>query len=328
MGDKAIRILLVEDNPGDARLIRELLAEDGAGRFDLQWADCLTEGLRRLAGPGFDLVLLDLSLPESRGLATLAAVVAQAPRVPTIVLTGLDDEATAVEAMRSGAQDYLVKGQIDARLLGRAARYAVERKRIGEALQDANRRLEALATTDGLTGLLNRRRFLEVLDQEFHRARRYGAPLALAMLDVDRFKTLNDTHGHAFGDAALKQTAEALRQEARQTDFVARYGGEEFMVLMPATPADHAAAAAERIRRRIADSPVTDGRQSAAVTVSAGIADADDADSPDALLRRAGCVVGMSRWLLANVGTPEGPYPRQGLTEGGGRAAKQVFFFF
>src|SRR5438045_8197856 len=122
----AIRVLLVEDNQGDARLIQELLRDAGANQVTLVHADLLSTGLACIAEGGITAVLLDLSLPDSHGLDTLSRVYSQAPRVPILVLTGHDDEALGLEAVQSGAQDYLIKGQIDAQLLVRAIRYAIE----------------------------------------------------------------------------------------------------------------------------------------------------------------------------------------------------------
>jgi len=157
------------------------------------------------------------------------------------------------------------------------------------ALQQANVRLEELATTDALTGLANRRRFMEVLEAEFQRSRRYGGRLALAMVDVDRFKLFNDAHGHAFGDRVIVEVAKRLAAEARQTDVVARLGGDEFVVLMPETSADEAVRAAERIRKTVSKDPISDGEQSVPATVSVGIATVADgkAGTPENLLKQA-----------------------------------------
>ena len=144
MSDHPIKVLLVEDNAGDVRLIEEMLAEVRGAPFDLECTDQLSTGLERLAAGGTDAILLDLSLPDSRGLDTFAKVHARAPQVPIIVLTGLDDEALAVEAVREGAQDYLVKGQVDSHLLARAMRYAIERKRAEEEVKRRNEELAAL----------------------------------------------------------------------------------------------------------------------------------------------------------------------------------------
>lgn len=137
---KPIRILLIEDNPGDARLLQEMLADAKDRRFDLECADRLSTGLERLANSGADVVLLDLGLSESQGLETLSRVRAQAPKTPIVVMTGLGDETTAVKAVQEGAQDYLVKGEIDTRLLARSIRHAIERNRLMVELERAQER--------------------------------------------------------------------------------------------------------------------------------------------------------------------------------------------
>ena len=127
-----VKVLLVDNNPGDVCMVREMLAEVNGDAFSLECAEQLSTGLARLAKGGIDMVFLDLSLPDSRGLDTFSRTYAQAPQVPIIVLTGLDDEQVAVQAVRKGAQDYLVKGHVDSNLLVRAMHYAVERKRAAE----------------------------------------------------------------------------------------------------------------------------------------------------------------------------------------------------
>jgi len=129
-----LKVLLVEDNLPDARLMQEYLADVPGTPFELEHAELLEEGLARLAKGGIDLVLLDLSLPDSLGLETFARTHAAAPQVPIIVLSGRDDESLAIQTVHEGAQDYLVKGHVDSRLLARAMRYAIERKRAEEAL--------------------------------------------------------------------------------------------------------------------------------------------------------------------------------------------------
>ena len=135
MNLEGIHVLLVEDNPGDARLFQELVRDTGAGRLKLEHVNRLSTALDRLSNGNFDVVLLDLSLPDEQGLATLTRTHAHAPNVPIVVLTGLDDEALAVKAVRAGAQDYLVKGRVDGDLLVRSMRYATERARALEALE-------------------------------------------------------------------------------------------------------------------------------------------------------------------------------------------------
>ncbi|HSE59605.1 MAG TPA: PAS domain S-box protein, partial [Nitrospiraceae bacterium] len=138
------QILLVEDHEGDARLLQELLAEAGAGRFTLLRAERLETALTHASRPGIDLILLDLSLPDSQGTETLARMHEAAKGIPIVVLTGLDDEELGLRLIQSGAQDYLVKGQVTGPLLTRALRYAVERKRLEEELREKSRLLQSV----------------------------------------------------------------------------------------------------------------------------------------------------------------------------------------
>ena len=137
MVERNIQVLLVEDSPGDVRLIQELLSVVKMASFQIQVAERLSDALETLSARRFDVVLLDLNLPDSSGLDTLTKAQSKAQQVSIIVLTGLDDEELALEAVRKGAQDYLVKGQIYENLLSRAIRYAIERKRAEEALRQS-----------------------------------------------------------------------------------------------------------------------------------------------------------------------------------------------
>src|SRR5437868_2842289 len=150
-----MQVLLIEDNEDDAYLIGETLTERTAADIELEWVDRLESGLTRLAEEKVDVVLLDLSLPDSHGLETLDKIQRQTPDVPVIVLTHLDDEAMAIQAVRKGAQDYLVKGQLDGEEFGRIMQYAIERKGSEKAVRDSEVRLRAIIDTafDALIGM-------------------------------------------------------------------------------------------------------------------------------------------------------------------------------
>jgi len=142
---KPINILQIEDNPSEVVLMRAMLAEAGAGQFELVSVSRLSEGLERLAADGFDLVMLDLGLPDSNGLETFTKAHTQAPQVPIIVLSSLDDESVAMRTVHEGAQDYVVKGEnMDARLLVRTIHYAIERKRAEQAMSEQHKLLRTL----------------------------------------------------------------------------------------------------------------------------------------------------------------------------------------
>jgi two-component system cell cycle sensor histidine kinase/response regulator CckA len=142
MVNKPINVLFIEDNPGDARLVREMLAEAHWGRVKLECADRLSAGLERLAEGGLDCVLLDLTLPDSTGLDTFERVHAHTPELPIVIISELGDEALAIKAVKAGAQDYLVKDHLGSYVLGRSIRYAIERKRMEENLERYREHLE------------------------------------------------------------------------------------------------------------------------------------------------------------------------------------------
>ncbi len=403
--DGRTAILLVEDDDADARLVTRSLTPY-ARRASVARATSLKEARGWLHRNACDVVLLDLSLPDSFGLETVTRLHADAPSLPLVVLTGYDDEDFALDILAHGAQDYLVKGQTDGPLMWRAVQHAMARKRLEEELrlseerlqgiiglaQDAilttdanlnitlfnraaeslfgydaddilgrplslliperfrpdhdahiadfsvselqarvmtNRRevlgltaagqefpaevsiaklhhahgllftavirdvserkrveseLRRMATTDPLTGLNNRRRFMELAEVEMARLRRYGRAVSVLMLDIDRFKAINDTHGHAVGDQALVRLAEICSNELRDTDHIGRLGGEEFAIVLPETPLDSAVEVAERLRQRLAladvqHHPGDHGHGCLRMTVSIGVAMCGDEDS-------------------------------------------------
>lgn len=240
MFDRPIRLLLVEDNPGDARLFAETIKEARAFQFELGHRSSVDQALAFLAQNSPDLIVLDLGLPDAGGVEAVRNIQLAAPDIPLVVLTGLDDEASAVQALHAGAQDYLVKGQLSTSLLVRALRYAFERHGMQRALRKES-------TIDELTGLNNRRGFLMLAEQHAMLAKRTGEHFMVVFIDMDRLKPINDTLGHQAGDAAIVEIADVLRTCFRGSDILGRLGGDEFALILPATTGSNE----ESIRRRL-----------------------------------------------------------------------------
>jgi diguanylate cyclase (GGDEF)-like protein len=282
MDIEMIIVLLIEDNNDDALLIQRYLSRAIKVSYQVHHVDELRKGLDFLNSGGVDVVLLDLGLPDAQGLRAFEKVYAMSPNVPIIVLTGHDDDDLAMEAVHKGAQDYLVKGQIAGTLLQRSIRYAIERKRAAGELKRLNELLERQATTDPLTGILNRLKFNNTLYAEIQRSKRYTIPLSLIMFDIDHFKNINDSYGHHVGDKVLCEIVDLVKENIRVHDFFARWGGEEFMIMATNTEQDNARLLAEHLRLKIGQHHIQGvGR----VTCSFGVAQLIN-DTEDQLRQR------------------------------------------
>lgn len=402
---KSIRVLLVEDEAGDAHLVKMKLGQAQSGHFDVVWAQSLIEAQQCLTASSFDVMLLDLSLPDSEGLATVHSARTMAMSTPIVVLSGRGDTDFALTVLEAGAVDYMVKGDFGYDGLARVIRYALWRTEMearnnlliaaleaaangivitdkdavviwantafsrltgyspeearghkpneliksglqsqafyqdmwadllvgqhwrGELInkrkngslyheelsiapvkngageithfigikediterKEMEAQLQKLASTDPLTGLFNRRVFLERLELErakVARLRHYST--VLLMLDLDFFKRINDTFGHATGDAVLKAFAEIARNNSRAIDVPARLGGEEFAILLVGANKKDALTMAERLRRQVSEIVIDHEAGPVQVTVSIGAAVllADDSDG-EAVLHRA-----------------------------------------
>ena len=219
-----MKILLVEDDSDDAEFLRRSLAQHN-GSVDVTRTSLLSDAVKSLDADRFDVVLLDLNLPDGRGAECVERIQEASALVPIVVLSGQGDEDYAVEILNRGVQDYLVKWEGDGRAILRAIRYAIERKR-------AEVRLNYLARHDALTGVPNRQSLRDQLNQATKRALRDHKTMALLLLDLDRFKTVNETLGHEAGDMLLRAVVQRLSGSVREGDLIARLGGDEFAVLL------------------------------------------------------------------------------------------------
>jgi diguanylate cyclase (GGDEF)-like protein len=264
-----MQILIIEDSDAYASLVAEMVAEGMGDEVAIVHCRVLSDACDRLLEDELDVVLLDLSLPDAHKLEALQAVQATAPNVPVIVLTGSDDPALGLAAVQDGAQDFLSKRSADIDRLTRSIRYSIERKR-------SEVRLAQQALQDSLTGLPNRVLLLDRLGVALARARRRPTSVAVLFLDLDRFKTINDSLGHEAGDDLLLEISARLRASVRPGDTVARFGGDEFLILCEELTGEfEAVRVAERALQAIlAPIPVAGHRIS--VGASVGIAYGSD----------------------------------------------------
>lgn len=218
-------ILLLEDDEFDAAVTRELLEKCCRRSFFVHRCKFLSEACKHLSRGEFLAVLVDLNLPDSNGLDTVREIHQASPETPVIVLTGTDDSDVAIAALGIGAQDYLPKTALDSRALERVIQYAVSRK------QKENE-LTTKAYYDSLTGLGNRALLYDRWRRGLSRSRRAERQVGVLVVDVDDFKTVNDTHGHEAGDLVLMHLSARLKKSVRNTDVVARLGGDEFVIVL------------------------------------------------------------------------------------------------
>ncbi|WP_373044841.1 diguanylate cyclase [Vulgatibacter sp.] len=282
------RILVVDDTRSAQEELVRLLA--GAGHQ----TDAVGDGLaavKAARSEPFDLVVLDLVLPGLDGLQVLRMIKQHASEddhLPVLLTSVRGDVASRVEGLRLGADDFLARPFDGQELLARVDGL-LRIKAMHDRIAGAKRELERLSSTDSLTGLYNHRFLERRLREEFLRAQRYRNELALAVIDLDHFKQVNDGYGHLAGDEVLREFAQLLREEVRETDFIARYGGEEFVMLLPETALDGAAAVLRRVQEEMAGRRFGAPYASLQVTCSAGIALFPGAgiQSPEELLRCA-----------------------------------------
>ena len=255
-------MLLVGHDTPDANLISEMLRSSWAEGLVIAYAERFKDAARELHDHGASCALL--SIHGTDDVQSLAYLRSTAPDVPIIVVSDRADEEVALRALRTGAQDFLVKNEVNPILLRRAISYAIERNR-------TKVRLAHQALHDALTGLPDRELFLDRLAVALDRSQRTGTALAVLFLDVDNFKRVNDTLGHAAGDRLLEGLAERLRMTLRPMDTVARFGGDEFTFLFEELASEREAMLiAERISRTVA-LPIMLEEGETAVTVSIGI---------------------------------------------------------
>lgn len=246
MENETINVLLIDDDVEFTQLVHLMLARARMGEFRLDSVEKLSEGVKLLEKGNFDIVLLDLSLPDTFGLDTFMGLNMMFPEIPVVLMTGFDDLEWALQAVRAGAQDYLIKGRADGDRLIRSIFYAIERHRLWKVLH-------SLSFIDDLTGLYNRRGFLTLAEQQLKLSYRNKRNFSIIFGDLDGLKKINDSFGHKEGDRALVGMAKVLRRTFRKTDVIARVGGDEFIVMAIDAKGHSHEVIMDRLRKNIKD---------------------------------------------------------------------------
>jgi diguanylate cyclase (GGDEF)-like protein len=265
------RILIVDDSITVRQYIQGVLSEDGGPLPEFFEAEEGRAALAILDREPVDLVLCDVMMPVMDGFTFLGEMKGRPEQAdtPVIMLTAEGSVDMKVRCLEAGASDYVTKPFADAELSARVGVH-LKIKFLQDELRRANEKFRDLSITDPLTGLFNRRHFIEILSREYSKAKRHDLPLTFMILDIDHFKRINDTYGHPQGDTVITELSTLLKGNVRVHDIVARYGGEEFVVLLPMTGREDGRMVAEKLRGAVRKTGFTgmDGRP---VTVSIGV---------------------------------------------------------
>jgi two-component system, cell cycle response regulator len=268
--DQKTNVLSVEDSDQDFLKISETLKDQSL--INLTRVKTIKDAMESLKDHHYDLVLMDFALSDGTGLELLQKIQEGGLDIPVIAVTGKGDELIASRLIKAGAQDYIPKTKISRSSLTRSINNSMEKYRLQRDIRLANQKMAELAIKDELTGLYNRRYFVEALEKEIARAERYNLDLALSMIDLDHFKKINDNYGHVAGDIVLSETGRIIKESIRISDLACRYGGEEFAIIFPGTGIMEARHVCERIRERLSSRQFTYESYSFRVSMSAGIA--------------------------------------------------------
>jgi diguanylate cyclase (GGDEF)-like protein len=269
-----MKILLADDEPIARTMLEHWLAGWGYTVIAVKDGEAALAALK--ADPEIRLAVVDWVMPKVDGLGVCRAIRngPNEPYIYVVLLTARDNKADIIEGLDAGADDYLIKpcNPLELKVRLRAGRRVVE---LQEQLVSARESLRYEAMHDGLTGLLNRRAVLEQLDKELLRSARRGAPVAVLMGDLDHFKSVNDTYGHASGDAVLKEAGRRIKACVRAYDSIGRLGGEEFLAVLPECSSAVAYTIAERLGNILRQTAIATPTGAVPVTISLGVASTD-----------------------------------------------------
>jgi two-component system cell cycle response regulator len=278
-------IMVVDDDLDYLKFLKKTLEYEG---YKVKTVDCGEEAIKAIAEHKPDLLILDVNMPGISGIETLKLLRQELSYVAVIFVSANDKPEDVMIGLDAGADDYIRKPFEIKELISRI-RAKLRVKDLNDQLRAANEKLKELVEIDDLTGLYNMRSIYQKLENEIVRSERFKKVLAIVMLDMDFFKTVNDNHDHLFGSFVLSEVGKIIKANIRQVDFAARYGGDEFLVAITETSAEGAMLFASRLREKIIATVFTSGNDSIKLTASLGVAVTDPNVSIDArdLVRKA-----------------------------------------
>jgi two-component system, cell cycle response regulator len=268
--ERKINILIIEETDHDFEVIRDILKENS--KIHVERVKTINDSFAYIAQHDTDLLLLDYYLSDGNAFDLLTRMQHEQHEIPVVIITGQGNEVIASKIIQAGAYDYLPKDSLSSNALSRAIMNALEKSQLKKQVKETYNRMVDMSVRDALTGLYNRRYFMEALEREISRSQRYKTDLVLSLLDIDHFKNVNDSYGHTAGDSVLAKIGILLKESIRDNDIACRYGGEEFAVLLPHTNIEEASIMSERFREKVAAYEFIHGTFSSRITVSIGIA--------------------------------------------------------
>jgi len=268
--DKKISIMSVEESDADFKKISNCLKT--FIQLDLTRVKNIKGAITLLKDSPVDLILSEYFLPDGSGLDILLSLSDSKLEIPVVIIAGQGNETISSEVLDAGAYDYLPKNKISKKSLFRSITNTVEKFGLEKEIKIAQGKLAEMSTRDELTGLYNRRYFIESLERELARAKRYKRNLGFCMIDLDKFKDINDTYGHLAGDMTLSTIGGIFDEHFRQGDLTCRYGGEEFAVILPDTSLKNAMAVCERLRKKVSSHRFKYNSSDFSISISIGIA--------------------------------------------------------
>lgn len=282
-------VLVVDDCEDQAMIVRFFLEDAGYKPTCAHTAKSCLNVIK--SSPNLDLILLDLCMPDSDGLQLIPMIKEMNDSIPVIAMSVKFEKSVMVTALEQGASDFIHKPVFEKELMARV-KNVIQSKQITAQLKKTNAQLHEAATTDPLTGASNRYQFYQLFSNELAKAKRKESPMSILSVDLDHFKNINDSFGHAAGDAALRSFVEVIRKLCRTSDIIGRLGGEEFVICCPDADAERAEMIAERVRKSMEEKVIHYQDQEFTVTVSIGVTSVKEEESDiEAILERADCLL-------------------------------------